>query len=235
MANFMTHLIGATLTTGLCVGAMFLIDILTPVEAGIYLGLGIVGGILPDMDAEKSIPVRAGFTFLGLLVATGGVLFTWSHYPLAMLLGGWILSFLFIRYGLCFLFTRWTVHRGLFHSLPAGFFLSLLIVVMTYHLFEMKAERSWLAGCVLLLGFITHLCLDELYSVDLFNVRIKKSFGTALKLGSSTNLFGTFLLYAASGLLAYHSPPHKQFVSQVWSAKNIDKLRSQIQRLSHGL
>ncbi len=32
------------------------------------------------------------------------------------------------------------------------------------------------------IGYIVHLVLDEIYSVDLKNRKIKKSFGTALKL-----------------------------------------------------
>jgi hypothetical protein len=31
------------------------------------------------------------------------------------------------------------------------------------------------------IGYLTHLVLDEFYSVDLFNRKIKRSFGTALK------------------------------------------------------
>jgi hypothetical protein len=34
-------------------------------------------------------------------------------------------------------------------------------------------------------GFLTHLILDEIYSIDVHGVRLKKSFGTALKFYST--------------------------------------------------
>jgi hypothetical protein len=39
----------------------------------------------------------------------------------------------------------------------------------------------------LFIGFLTHLVLDEIYSVDVMDVHIKKSFGTALKLVDTRN------------------------------------------------
>ena len=46
-----------------------------------------------------------------------------------------------------------------------------------------KADSlAWLSGGFVFLGGLIHLLLDEIYSVDLRNIKIKRSFGTALKL-----------------------------------------------------
>src|SRR5262249_50646196 len=53
-----------------------------------------------------------------------------------------------------------------------------------YHLFGLATVTSWLIGCFVALGYMIHLLLDEIYSVDITGARIKKSFGTALKFAS---------------------------------------------------
>jgi hypothetical protein len=50
------------------------------------------------------------------------------------------------------------------------------------------------------MGATVHLLLDELYSVDLSGLRIKRSFGTALKLTDWTQpLFSALMLTACLG------------------------------------
>ena len=44
-----------------------------------------------------------------------------------------------------------------------------------------------MAGAVVA-GFLSHLLLDEIYSVDCHGLRLKKSFGTALKLWGHSGL-----------------------------------------------
>ena len=51
-----------------------------------------------------------------------------------------------------------------------------------YRVMAKDPFTSWLMGLFVFLGFILHLGLDELYSVDFMNNRVKKSFGTALKI-----------------------------------------------------
>ena len=45
-----------------------------------------------------------------------------------------------------------------------------------------NAGVAWLAGGFMAIGYLTHLILDEIYSVDVMDTRLKASFGTALKL-----------------------------------------------------
>ncbi|MGF1805972.1 hypothetical protein L4C31_12055, partial [Aliivibrio sifiae] len=55
-------------------------------------------------------------------------------------------------------------------------------------------------------GFI-HLLLDEIYSVDLANVRIKRSFGSALKLTDFSNLTLSSFFLIITAVLFWLAPP----------------------------
>ena len=88
--------------------------------------------------------------------------------------------YLFLRFGLGPLLKKFTVHRGMFHSIPA-----LIIAAMIAFLIcdtGMTTVRFFKAGGVAL-GFFSHLLLDEIWSVNLRGngPMVKKSFGTAIK------------------------------------------------------
>ena len=82
--------------------------------------------------------------------------------------------------------TTASVHRGSCHSL---LFLALCGLLTTQIIANVDGINSnkadslaWLSGGFVFLGGLIHLLLDEIYSVDLRNIKIKRSFGTALKL-----------------------------------------------------
>jgi hypothetical protein len=58
---------------------------------------------------------------------------------------------------------------------------ALLVVLAADRWFALEPALSWLAGGFALLGYLTHLVLDEIASVDLLGNRVKRSFGTAIK------------------------------------------------------
>src|SRR5436305_6651383 len=166
-------------------------------------GLTAVGGLLPDLDSDSGVPVREMFglaaAFAPFLVyqrlITDGKLT--SEQVIVVLAG----LYLFIRYGLAALFKRLTVHRGMYHSIPA-----MLIAGLTVHLLYANPSlklRLYLA-CGVMLGFLSHLVLDELYSVDFtgMRVRLNKYAGSALKFGSPS-WSATLTTYAILGLLGY--------------------------------
>jgi len=106
--------------------------------------------------------------------------------------------YLLIRYGLSAWFKRFTVHRGMFHSIPAMFIVG-LFVYLCYDS-PMQRIRIFLAVGVML-GFLSHLVLDEIYSVDMlgFGLKLNKFAGSALKFYSSSwlaSLVCYFLLIA---------------------------------------
>jgi len=102
--------------------------------------------------------------------------------------------FIGVRYILLSVFKSLTVHRGIFHSLLAAVFFTLLTINISIHLFQQALLFSWLNGLFIGLGFVIHLLLDEVYSVDLSNIRIKRSFGTAFKLYSYKNGYTSTLM-----------------------------------------
>ena len=86
--------------------------------------------------------------------------------------------------------------------------------------FQLLGQPAWLAWChagAVLLGFFIHLGLDELFSVDLEGARLKRSFGTALKLGGGRPI-STLLMLMALVLVGYWVPPWEVLTSQVSQA-----------------
>ena len=100
-----------------------------------------------------------------------------------------------IRYGLSHLFKHLTVHRGMFHSIPAMLIAGLIVFLLDHG--SDLTVRLFLAGGVMI-GFLSHLVLDELCSVDFMGMHLKKSAGSALKLVSKS-LPATLICY---GILA---------------------------------
>ena len=111
--------------------------------------------------------------------------------------------YLLIRYGLGFVLRRCSVHRGMFHSIPAMLIFGLLIYLEYQG--EMRT-RLLLAGGVMI-GFLSHLVLDEIYAVDFNGVRLRLNqfAGSALKL-ASPSWVATCVCYGllvGLGFLAY--------------------------------
>ncbi len=210
MADFNTHLMGAAVVSGLT-ATLLVMTQQFPHQAVIgYFILGVIGGLLPDMDSPRSVPVR--IAFMGLAVVAGFlVVFTFGRrYSLLELILLWIGSFVLIRHGVFGSLNRFTVHRGLIHSVPMGILCGLITVLVAYQVFHASVIHAWLCGSFITLGFIVHLLLDELYSVNLYGKKLlKKSFGTAFSLGSVNQPLGTAVLYLAVMGLFYLCPaPH---------------------------
>ncbi|HAO33975.1 MAG TPA: metal-dependent hydrolase [Candidatus Competibacter sp.] len=216
MADFNTHLMGAAAVSGLA-ATVLVMSGAAPHQAVIgYFVLGVIGGLLPDIDLPTSLPVR--ITFATLAVVAGFlVVFTFgTRYSLAELVLMWIGCFLLIRHGLFTLLDRFTVHRGLVHTVPMGIGLGLATTAAAFHIFSASAVHAWLCGTFLALGFIVHLLLDEFYSVDLFGRKLlKSSFGTAFSFGSLSQPLGTAALYLLVAGLFLLCPPPKPFTQLV--------------------
>jgi membrane-bound metal-dependent hydrolase YbcI (DUF457 family) len=170
-------------------------------EAAILAGgLTTVGGMLPDLDSDSGKPIREIF---GLAAAVIPMLclhrlrdMNLSHEGILCAL---IVMYLFIRHGLASILCRMSVHRGMWHSIPA-----MLIAGLLVYLAYGSPDRTLrgLLGFGVVLGFLSHLVLDEIYSVDFNGLRIKlkSSAGSALKL-FSPSFSGTTLCYALLGIL----------------------------------
>ena len=83
-----------------------------------------------------------------------------------VMIGGAI--YLGIRFGLAWLLRKYTVHRGMFHSLPACAIAAELTFLLCGHEGEGLWIRYFNAGAVVL-GFMSHLVLDEIWSIEFKN------------------------------------------------------------------
>lgn len=177
--------------------------------------VGIIGGMLPDIDAVNSKPVRLLFNVLALLSATA-VLSTLKNYAQSYQLFALAAGIYWLtRYLVLASIARFTVHRGIFHSILALAFFSLTMVCLSHYAFKQTLIYAWLNGFFLGFGFLVHLLLDEMYSVDLSNRRIKKSFGTALKFFNYKNLPSSALMMLLTIFLYFASPTPLPLLSKI--------------------
>jgi hypothetical protein len=167
------------------------------VLAGAICGLA---GMLPDLDSDSGRPVKEIF---GVLAVVAPLLLlrrmqnAGFNIEETILFGAAV--YLAVRFGVAWLFKRLTVHRGMFHSLPAAAIAS-EAVYLAYDSPE-QIGRLVLAGGMFL-GFLSHLVLDEIYSVDARGFRVKESAGSAVKLFSSS-ITASLVTWAIMGLLTY--------------------------------
>ena len=91
-----------------------------------------------------------------------------------------LFSYAFAKYGGAFMLGKLTVHRGMFHSIPALLIASEL-TFLAYYSQDVRVRLLMAIGVGI--GFLSHLVLDEMYSVqwDGSRVRFKNSSGTAMK------------------------------------------------------
>ena len=121
-----------------------------------------------------------------------------------------------MRYGLHTAFHRLSVHRGIWHSILAGLFCAVTTVVFRYVL-ERHDGVAWLAAGFLFIGYMVHLILDEIYSVDVLGYQIKSSFGTAMKPIDMRNPAGSAAMAVAAVPLLFLTPSINVFYEGITS------------------
>ncbi|REC95379.1 metal-dependent hydrolase [Kushneria indalinina] len=182
MANFTTHFSVAAAGGALVGGLGWQAGLWPFVDVFPVAGLVALGGVVPDIDADQSRAVRLIFTLMAMLAVIGCVSALQPFLSLAELSGVGVGAYLFVRYPMSTLFKRFSVHRGIWHSLLAAVLAALVVAAVSYHLFVQTAIQSWIFAGAMLIGVLIHLLLDEIYSIDIEGRRLKRSFGTAFKL-----------------------------------------------------
>lgn len=207
MANFRTHITLAAVGGGFLAYAGFEAQWWPPEQSLVVCVLTAFGGILPDIDADHSRSNRLIFTLLAVpcLVLAAVLLQPWLS-P-AALLGACVGVYVGVRYLCGVLFSRLTVHRGGWHSLLAAVLCTLAAAALSFHWLAQPAWLAWSHGLAVLMGFLIHLLLDEIYSVDLEGGRFKRSFGTALKLTDGRRPASSLLMLIATLTLIPWLPP----------------------------
>ena len=206
MANFTTHLYGGAAVASIASLGAYSLGFADTRQAQLYFAVGTIGGLLPDIDSDSSTPVRGFFTLLGVALAFLVSFALVGKVPLVELGLVWLSVFCFVRFGVFEVFARFTVHRGVWHSWLAVFFVAAVTTNLAYWIVEAPAFEAWISGLFIATGYVTHLCLDEVASVDLLNSRVKRSFGTALKPFSTASLSASGLMLFALLVLIYLAP-----------------------------
>jgi hypothetical protein len=206
MASFQTHLNGGIFVSGGSVLSLQGLGLVPEGQTLALFALGVLGSVLPDIDAEASAPVRGLFGALGVAMAFAWTLPLVGAVPPLELALVWFSLFLAVRFLLFRAFSRFTVHRGIWHSWLATALVTLATVNLAYWLLHQPPPAAWIAGFMVGLGYLTHLCLDELSSVDIFNSRVRRSFGTALKPLSLSDPLSSLAMASAVGVLAWFAP-----------------------------
>ena len=201
MAGFKTHITASGLLgVGYGVAGHFLLE--TPLATSVLAGgLCGVAGMLPDLDSDSGRPVKESLAFAAAVIPMMLVdrfrEFGMTTESIILVTG---LMYVIVRFGLGEMFTRLTVHRGMFHSIPAALIAGEIAFLLSTG--DMTV-RLYKAGAIVA-GYLCHLVLDEIYSFEMKRgrIHIKKSFGTALKL-FGREWMGNMAVYASLALLTY--------------------------------
>lgn len=197
LANFRTHLAAGLTGSVAATAAVMQSGAVTGIEASILFVLGMVAALLPDIDSDHSIPIRLLFTLFSIMAALAVVMIYYGSITLPLLICAALASALTVRFILMPLFAAMTEHRGLFHSLPMALLFGLGTFFAAMSLDGCEVAVSQLAGIFVTGGYLIHLLLDELYSVNFTGVTIKGSFGTAMTIFSREQWLSYLLLYGA--------------------------------------
>ena len=197
MASFRGH-IGAGLLVGVVVTGIFVLKSIVTgfaVPSALFIAI-VIGSFMPDLDSDTSIVFSIVYSlFTSVVLAVTGYLTFQAFGPdiktiainVAMAL---VVTWLVVRP----LFMSITVHRGMFHSIPAALVAGLLGYHAVLYFGGDITIAIWF-GIGFTVGYITHLVLDELYSgVNFLGNPFKpsKSIGTALKFYDRDNGANTF-------------------------------------------
>ncbi|MFH1922822.1 MAG: metal-dependent hydrolase [Planctomycetota bacterium] len=234
MADFKKHL-STSSVLGVAYGgaahALFDVPLSTSFLAG---GLCAVSGMLPDVDSNSGKPLQESLAFAAAVVPMMLV----DRFQLlgmtteSIVLAG-ALVYLFVRFGLGELLKRYTVHRGMFHSLPTAVIFGEVAFLLSSG--SDVRLRLYKAGAVVI-GYVSHLVLDELYSIQWHRgrLRLKKSFGTALKMFSH-KWWPNVSTYVKLALLTYIVVCEPGWMDQLRQKRPLDWAQNWVQEQTQNL
>jgi hypothetical protein len=220
VADFKSHITGSTIV-GIAYGFWGVSQQGMSIESGIVAGgLCSVSGMLPDLDSDSGIPLRETSMFVAAIVPILMIdrfrdvgLSTEAMAVAAMLV------YVAIRFIAVEFFKRYTVHRGMWHSIPAAMTAGLLAyLVMPCQSESIRVYKSM----AVVVGFLVHLSMDEIWSLDLRHARIKKSFGTALKFYSGDQL-ANLSVYAKLILLIWLAFADRGIADRIQERARMDR------------
>ncbi len=221
MADFKSHITGSTLV-GVAYGYWGVTSQGMSLESGILAGgLCSVSGMLPDLDSDSGVPLRETSMFIAAVLPMLMIHrfrdLGLSHEAMALAA---MLVYIAIRFVAVEFFKRYTVHRGMWHSLPAAASAGLLAyLVMPCQDESVRVYKS----LAVVVGFTVHLTMDEIWSIDTSRgFRLKKSFGTALKFFSKSTL-ANISVYGKLFLLIYLAWEDNDISERIRNRSHLDQ------------
>lgn len=208
MADFKTHITVST-ACGIAYGGVAYAQFGVPAPSCVLAGaLCSVSGMLPDLDSDSGVPLRESLSFASacvpMLLLERFRHLGWSPETIALAGAG---VYVAVRFGLGWMLKKYTVHRGMFHSVPAALIAGAVAFLLCSNgSFQLRAYKA----CAVMLGFMSHLILDEIWSVKVSGGRIglKSSSGTAVKFFSDSMWanISTYGKLAILGVLVFNDP-----------------------------
>jgi hypothetical protein len=206
MASFEQHINGAVIASGVIIAPLHSAGLISIDGSFVMLFLGMVGGVLPDLDSDSSKPLQIAFKIISIFAPLLVLLHLGKEFPLLILIAIWILSSLLLHLILFRSFIALTRHRGIFHSIPMGILFAQLTIALFHFNLHYGVEFSTIAGFFLFYGFIIHLLLDEFVSLNALGLKVKHTLGSAFKLFDFKNWRGSLILYLLIAFFAYMVP-----------------------------
>ena len=228
MANFQKHVEVAAISSGLASTTLLAANLISPVESVFLWLAGSFAGILPDIDSDNSTALKIIFSLVTLFAVVCALSASGINGSLLEIWGLIIVSFMVVNFVVRPMFEKFTVHRGVFHSQLAACFFAVLAVVLTDLCTSFSIVMCWLTGAFVLLGYLSHLLLDEIYSVDFMNVEVKRSFGTALKPIEFKYPYASASMALLTVGLGFLTPDLEPFSRQVLSSEGIAQIKNAI-------
>ena len=152
MAGFKMHISTSTVV-GIGYGAAgyLAFDEITLPAAAVSAGLCSIAGILPDLDSDSGKPVREVMAFSAAVIPMFMMdrLRSMGLSAESMVLAGGCV-YIFIRFGLGEILKRYTVHRGMWHSIPAALTAAMIAALLVsgaafeIRLFKVVAVPPWI-------------------------------------------------------------------------------------------
>ena len=152
MANFPTHIAIGTVVSGALATVTVAADLVAPENVVAVTLAGVLGSVLPDIDLKDSRPARAMFAGLAVFFSFAVLFSLERKYSIAEMLILWLGTLLFVRYIAKEIFFRFSYHRGIWHSLLAMVFCSLVTCWIYYKLLQRDPGVAWLAAGFLSIG-----------------------------------------------------------------------------------
>lgn len=213
MANFKTHFISTALFSGALSSAFLTLGLFGNSEAMVAFGVGTLAGLAPDIDADNSKPLNIAFTVIAITISFFTMFAQAGTLSIVEMLLFWLFVFFIIRFVFMLLFQAMTKHRGIFHSFPMALFLSQICIIVFYYFYKVDTVLAYSYGLFFLLGYVLHFLLDEMVSVNLFGLYVRRSLGSAAKFFDKETPFLYLLLYFGVISMIFFMPPVREFLN----------------------